>query len=416
MKQQTTENPASAGSTAPAGATVPGAPAAVHPFRIEVPDAELADLRERLARTRWPAESPEPGWGRGVPLAYLRELAEYWRTAYDWRAQEARLNAVPQFTTTVDGQTLHFLHRRSPEPGALPLLLCHGWPGSPVDFLLVADALADPRAHGGDPADAFHVIAPSTPGFGFSTPVAGPGWGVMRTAAAFAELMRRLGHDRYGVHGFDVGGGIAGTLRRTVPGHVAGLHLAMAGTDDMVPVLSAAGTVGVRPGPAFAEDGMGSYRIQSTRPQTLGYGLTDSPVAQLAWITEKFHEWTDPAAELPEDAVDRDLLLTKVTLYWLGRLGASTAHFTYETRRELEHLARNRPAGGPGTGVPADVPADVPIGVAEFASSGTGLRPLADPDGAAAHWSRFAGGGHFPALERPGLLTGDLRAFFRPLR
>ncbi|MBN3932057.1 alpha/beta fold hydrolase [Streptomyces verrucosisporus] len=398
MKQQT------AGNTAPAENTVP---AAVRPFRVEVPEAELADLRERLARTRWPAESPEPGWERGVPLAYLRELAEYWRTSYDWRAQEARLNAVPQFTTTVDGQTLHFLHRRSPEPDALPLLLCHGWPGSPVDFLLVADALADPRAHGGDPADAFHVIAPSTPGFGFSTPLAGPGWGVMRTAAAFAGLMRRLGHDRYGVHGFDVGGGIADTVRRLDPGHVAGLHLAMAGTDDMVPVLSAAGTVAVRPGPAFGEDAMGSYRIQSTRPQTLGYGLTDSPVAQLAWITEKFHEWTDPAAELPEDAVDRDLLLTKVTLYWLGRLGASTAHFTYETRREMARLARERPAGEPVTGIP--------LGVAEFASH-PGLRALADPDGAVAHWSAFERGGHFPALEQPALLTGDLRAFFRPLR
>lgn len=379
---------------------------AVRPFRVEIPEAELEDLRDRLARARWPAESPEPGWGRGVPLAYVRNLAEYWRTSYDWRAQEARLNAIPQFTTAVDGQTVHFLLRRSPEPGALPLLLCHGWPGSPVDFLRVVDALADPRAHGGEARDAFHVVAPSTPGFGFSVPVAGPGWGVTRTAAAFAELMRRLGHDRYGVHGFDVGAGIADTLRRTVPEHVVGLHLAVAGTDDMVPVLSTEGMVAVRPGPAFGEEGMGSFRIQSTRPQTLGYGLTDSPVAQLSWIVEKFHEWTDPAAELPEDAVDRDLLLTKVTLYWLGRLGASAAHFTYEARSEMATLASSPP--NPET-------ARVPMGVAEFASD-PAVRPLVDPGNVTAHWSDFERGGHFPALERPALLTADLRAFFAPLR
>ncbi|MEE1941655.1 epoxide hydrolase family protein [Streptomyces sp. TRM 70361] len=384
-------------------------PHPLRPFRVEVPDAELADLRERLARTRWPADSPEPGWGRGVPLPYLRELAEYWRTGYDWRAREAELNAVPQFTTDIDGQRFHFLHRRSPEPGALPLLLCHGWPGSPVDFLRVVDALADPRAHGGDPADAFHVVAPSMPGFGFSTPLSEPGWGVSRTAAAFDGLMRRLGHDRYGVHAFDVGSGVADTLRRTVPERLAGVHLSLAGSDDMLAVLSAMGTVAVRPGPAFGADGTGSFQLQSTRPQTLGYGLTDSPVAQLAWIVEKFHEWTDPAAELPEDAVDRDQLLTKVTLYWLGGLGASTAHFTCEARREMAGLA----AAPPGPGDPAT--ADVPMGVAEFAAD-PAVRPLVDPDGVTAHWSSFERGGHFPAMEQPELLTADLRAFFAGLR
>lgn len=381
--------------------------AGIRPFRIEIPEADLVDLRDRLARTRWPAESPEPGWGRGVPLPYLRELAEYWRVSYDWRAHEARLNTIPQFTTVIDGQPIHFLYRRSPEPGALPLILNHGRPGSPVDFTRVIDALADPRPHGGDPGDAFHVVAPSVPGFGFSVPVDGPGWGVTRTAAAFAELMRRLGHDRYGVHGFDVGAGIADTLRRLDPAHVVGVHLSLAGIDDMLPVLSAAGTVAVRPGPAFGEDGMGSFQLQSTRPQTLGYALTDSPVGQLAWITEKFHEWTDPAAELPEDAVGRDQLLTEVTLYWLGRLGASTAHFTYEIRQEMARPAQNRPGGEPVTGVP--------IGVAEFAAD-PAVRPLVDPGHVIDHWSSFPVGGHFPALEQPTLLTTDLRTFFAPLR
>ena len=402
--------------------------AEIRPFRIEVPQADLDDLRDRLARTRWPDELPGVGWTRGVPLGYLKALVDYWRTGYDWRTHEARLNQLPQYTTEIDSQTIHFVHVRSPEPDALPLILNHGWPGSPVDFMNVVGPLADPCAHGGDRAGierrgdsrgehaavAFHVVAPSLPGFGFSTPVSAPGWGVGRSASAFAELMARLGYERYGAHGFDVGSGVAHTLSNVAAGRVVGAHFSMAGTDDMVGVFSADGRMSVRPGPAAGDDGMGSFQIQSTRPQTLGYALTDSPVGQLAWIVEKFKEWTDPAAELPEDAVDRDQLLTKVTLYWLGRLGASAAHFTYEIRRELARAAAGAEGGrrdaAAGDGAPA-----VPVGVALFAAN-PAIRPLVDPDHTVEHWSEFDRGGHFPALETPDLLIADLWEFFRAIR
>jgi epoxide hydrolase len=196
----------------------------VRPFRIDIPDGDLDDLRDRLARTRWPDELPGGGWRRGVPLDYLRQLADYWRTGFDWRAQEARLNGLPQFATEVDGQTIHFLHVRSPEPDALPLLVSHGYPSSVVEFLELIGPLSDPRGHGGNPADAFHLVVPSLPGFGFSTPVREPGWDLTRTTAAFAELMGRLGYDRYGVHGGDIGAGVSGALGATQPGRVVGVH------------------------------------------------------------------------------------------------------------------------------------------------------------------------------------------------
>ncbi|WP_344941798.1 epoxide hydrolase family protein [Actinomadura miaoliensis] len=366
----------------------------IRPFRIDVPQADLDDLRERLARTRWPEEVPGTGWSRGVPLGYLKELAAYWRDSYDWRVHEAALNEIPQFTTEIDGQTIHFAHVRAAVTGALPLVLVHGWPGSPVDFTKVIGPLAG----------AFDVVVPSLPGFGFSTPVREAGWGVDRSAATLVELMRRLGYDRYGIHAFDVGCGVANTMRLLDPDHVAGLHMSIAGTDDMIGVLRPDGSMGVAPGPMHGPDGMGSYQLQSTRPQTLAYLLTDSPAGQLAWIAEKFREWTDPAAELPDDAVDRDQLLTKVTLYWLGRLGASAAHFTYESGRDLRRPPRT-----------SDGPSPVPIGIAEF-SAHPAVRPMADPDGVVAHWTSFDRGGHFPAMERPELLADDLHAFFGPLR
>ncbi|MGH3242544.1 MAG: epoxide hydrolase family protein, partial [Spirillospora sp.] len=322
----------------------------IRPFRIDVPQADLDDLRDRLARTRWPAEAPGgdagsgPGdWSRGVPVGYLRGLAEYWRDGYDWRLHEAELNAIPQFTTLIDGQTFHFAHVRSADPGALPIVLVHGWPGSPADFTKVIGPLSE----------RFHVVVPSLPGFGFSTPVRDAGWGVNRSARALVELMDRLGYERYGLHAFDAGTGVANTMRLLAPERVAGLHLALASTDDMLGVLSPDGTMGVRPGIAFAEDGMGNFQIQSTRPQTLGYGLNDSPAAQLAWIAEKFKEWTDPAAALPEDAVDRDQLLTNISLYWFTGSGASAAQFLYEAAHAGDW---------PG-------PTDVPQGWAVFAAT-----------------------------------------------
>ncbi|HEX8132961.1 MAG TPA: epoxide hydrolase, partial [Actinomycetes bacterium] len=303
----------------------------IRPFRISIPQADVDDLRERLARTRWPDELPGVGWSRGVPLPYLQQLAAYWRDGYDWRAREAELNQLPQYTTTIDGQVIHFLHVRSPEPDALPLLVTHGYPSSVVEFLRIVGPLADPRAHGGDPADAFHLVAPSVPGFGFSTPVTQPGWEVARTTRAFAELMRRLGYDRYGAHGGDIGAGVSGLLGVTEAAHVVGTHttsdargVALAGQYYPLPEdLAEADRARVEEAQRQWAEAKGYLDIQATRPQTLAYALTDSPAGQLAWIVEKFREWTDEQADLPEDAVDRDQLLTNVTIYWFTRSGAS---------------------------------------------------------------------------------------------
>ena len=322
----------------------------MQPFRIDVPQEDLDDLEERLASTRWPDELPGVGWSRGVPRGYLQGLADYWRSDYDWRAWEAKLNAFPQYVTEIDGQTIHFLHVRSPEPDALPLIMSHGYPGSFVEFLRMIGPLSDPAAYGGDPADAFHVVAPSIPGFGFSMPVSEPGWDLPRISRAFAELMRRLGYDRYGAHGGDIGAGITDMLATNDASHVVGAH---ANTDPTsfiilgaeIPIdvsgLSEAEQEHVaRLQAHYQGEGKGYLQLQATRPQTIAYSLTDSPIGQLAWIVEKFQEWTNPAAQVPEDAVDRDHLLTNVTLYWLTSTGASAANFIYEsTHSEQEWTA-----------------------------------------------------------------------------
>ena len=382
----------------------------IQPFTIAIPQADLDDLRARLARTRWPDELPGLGWSRGVPLSYLKELTAYWRDLYDWREHEARLNQFPQFTTEIDGQTIHFLHVRSPEPGALPLVLIHSWPGSIAEFMRLIGPLTNPRAHGGDAADAFHVVVPSIPGFGFSVPVREVGWTSGRIARAFAELMSRLGYERYGAHGGDIGAGVAGGLSPIDPDRVVGVLV----TSDPPTAVSFAmfsGDPAANTGLSEAErarveqmkqtsmDGMGYLQIQTTRPQTLAYALTDSPVGQLAWIAEKFKEWTDPTAALPEDAVDRDQLLTNISIYWFTHSGASAAHALYESMHAQEW----------GEAGPA------PTGFAVFGADNIARR-LMDPEHHIAHWSEFERGGHFPAMEVPELLAGDIRAFFRPLR
>ena len=379
----------------------------IQPFKIAIPQADLDDLRDRLARTRWPNQLPGVGWSRGVPLDYLKDLAAYWRTGYDWRKQEAQLNEFPQFITEIDGQNIHFLHVRSPEPDALPLIITHGYPSSIVEFMNLIGPLANPRAYGGNPADAFHVVAPSLPGFGFSTPVREPGWEAKRTAKAWTELMRRLGYERYGAQGGDIGAGVASWLGNLDQEHVVGIHII---SDEMgaalsgflpadVPGLSESEQARLSRLQQYEAEGKGYLQIQGTRPQTLAYSLTDSPVGQLAWIAEKFKEWTDPAAALIEAGEGRDRLLTNISIYWFTGTGASAANFLYEAMHAGDWVA----------------PSSTPQGWAVFGKENL-VRPLLDPEKKIKHWSEYDRGGHFPAMEVPDLLIGDIQAFFRPLR
>jgi len=382
----------------------------IRSFEIEIPDEEIDDLRFRLASTRWPAQPDGTGWERGVPLDYLQGLAEYWRDGFDWRAAETDLNRFPHYVTAVDGQDLHYVHALSPEPGALPLVLLHGWPGSFAEFSRTIGPLVDPVSHGGDAGDAFDVVVPSIPGFGFSTPVREPGWTTGRVARAVVELMHRLGYDRYGAHGGEIGAGVAAGLSPADPDGVVGVHVA---SDPRTAVSFAmfSGDPATNPGLTDEErerveamklsssDDMGYLQIQSTRPQTLAYSLTDSPAGQLAWIVEKFRAWTDPSAELPEDAVDRDHLLANVSLYWFTRSGSSSAHILYDSMHAQEW-------GEKGT---------APTGFAVFGRDSV-TRRLMDPEQQIGHWSEFDRGGHFPAMEVPDLLVEDIRVFFRSLR
>jgi pimeloyl-ACP methyl ester carboxylesterase len=377
----------------------------INPYSIDIPLSALDDLKERLGRTRWPDELPGVGWDLGVPLEYLKGLTEYWATTYDWRSQEGALNEFDQFTTVIDNQNVHFLHVRSTEPEALPLLITHGWPGSIAEFLDIIDPLVNPVAHGGDPADAFHVIAPSIPGFGFSGPTHETGWNTVRVAHAWVELMSRLGYERYGAQGGDTGAMVSPELGRIDPEHVVGVHVNSlltfpSGQPDELKDLSDGDQKRLELMQRWQNEWSGYAILQSTRPQTLAYALTDSPVGQLAWIVEKFKDWTDPAAELPEDAVDCDRLLTDVSIYWLTATAGSSARLYYEGAKSWgqanEHSA-------------------VPTGVAVFPMDVT-IRPIAEREHTIVHWSEFERGGHFAAMEAPDLLVADVREFFRPLR
>jgi len=383
----------------------------LRPYRIEVPQAELDDLRDRLAATRWPRGHLDAGWERGVPLDYLRELVEYWRTEYDWRAAEARLNEIPQFITEIDGTPVHFLHARSPEPDATPLIITHGWPGSVAEFRSVVGPLTDPAAHGGDPADAFHVVIPSVPGFGLSGPTPEPGWHVARIAAAWAELMRRLGYDRYIPQGGDIGAWISMTLAGLDQEHVLGAHVNFLVTPPAEPAeiagLDEVGQARMAQLGWFLSNRAAYMRLQATSPYTLSFALTDSPVGQLAWIVEKFQEWSD-STKTPEDAVSRDDLLTTVMLYWLTRTAGSAAAFYYEAADSLPTAP---------TPPPVPPPLPVPMGVAVFPrDSALPVRAFADrmlPN--IVRWTEFDRGGHFAALEQPELLVEELRQFRRAL-
>ncbi|MBO0807514.1 MAG: alpha/beta fold hydrolase [Actinobacteria bacterium] len=380
------------------------------PFRISVPEADLTGLRQRLRGTRWPEPATVPDWSQGVPLAYLQELCRYWAGGYDWRATEAELNELPQFRTEIDGLPIHFIHARSPHPGALPLVITHGWPGSVIEFRKVIGPLTDPASHGGDPADAFHVVCPSLPGYGFSGKPAAPGWGVGRIAAAWAVLMRRLGYSRYGAQGSDWGTSVSASLGQHDPGHVAGIHL----TPPLAPPDPATfGDLTERERAALAaiersaEWESGYSAEQGTRPQTIGYALVDSPAALCAWIIEKFWAWTDSDGH-PENVLTRDELLGNVMLYWLPGTGASAARLYWESIRQV-----NRWISGSALD-----PVDVPTGCSIFP------KELQRPSRRWAerrfrdirYWNEPARGGHFAAFEQPGLFVDEVRAFFRLVR
>jgi pimeloyl-ACP methyl ester carboxylesterase len=377
------------------------------PFRIDVPETALDDLRSRLARTRWPDELPDAGWDYGVPTAYLQDLADYWRTSYDWPAQQARLNALPQFTTEIDGQHIHFLHVRSPEPHALPLVLTHGWPGSIAEFSKVIGPLSDPRSHGADSADAFHLVIPSLPGFGFSGPTHDKGWNASRVARAWAELMRELGYARYGAQGGDLGALVSPELGHLDPEHVVGVHVnaATAGfipwgevPEDELATFSAEEKARLARLRKFLSEGNGYFQMQATRPQTIGYSLNDSPAGLLAWMVDKFNEWTQGPLD---QALTRDEVLTNVMFYWLTGTAASSSRMYYENMHAPANWGRP--------------PSHTPIGVAAFAED-VAIRRYGERGSNIVHWSDFERGGHFAALEAPDLLTGDIRAFFRSFR
>jgi len=395
---------AGAGRTATAQAV--DAPPIV-PFSIRVPDAALDDLKQRLARARFPEPLPPAGWAYGTDLAYLKDLVGYWRDRFDWRAQERRLNQFEQFTTSIDGLPVHFIHRRSKQPNAFPLLVTHGWPGSIVEFTKVIGPLTDPAAHGGRAEDAFDVVMPSLPGFAFSGKPAEPGYDPARIAQMLAKLMARLGYQRYGAQGGDWGAIVNTQVALADPQHVAGLHLNMctaaapAGADANAG-LSAAEAARMKARQTFQAEETGYQQIQGTKPQTLGIALNDSPVGLAAWIVEKFRTWCDCDGN-PEAIFSRDELLTNITLYWVTQTAASSARIYYESRHPTTPVNRNR--------------IEVPTACADFPKE-----IIWSPRAHVAtrynivRWTEMPRGGHFAALEQPQLLVDDVRAFFREVR
>jgi pimeloyl-ACP methyl ester carboxylesterase len=376
---------------------------AIEPFTLAIPESELEDLRRRLGRTRWPERETVADWSQGAPLDRVQSLCAYWAEHYDWRRCEARLNAQGQYTTTIDGLAIHFLHVRSPDPAALPLLMTHGWPGSVIEFLKVIGKLADPASHGGDPADAFHVVVPSLPGYGFSGKPAGTGWGVERIAAAWITLMRRLGYHRFVAQGGDWGAAVTTALGLAAPPECAAIHLNMPivfPEPEDFQRLTEAEQAAVASMKFYQDSDSGYAKQQGTRPQTLGYGLTDSPAGQAAWIYEKFHAWTDNDGE-PESALGRDEMLDNIMLHWLPATAASSARLYWESAGSFKP---NR--------------LDLPVGVSIYP------REIFRPSRRWAersyprliHWNELDRGGHFAAFEEPDLFVGELRTCFRAIR
>jgi epoxide hydrolase len=356
--------------------------AMIKPFRIDVPEADLDDLNDRLVRTRWPNEVTDAGSDYGFPLARLKELAEYWLTTYKWREHEAKLNELPHFTTEIDGQNIHFVHVRSEKPNALALILTHGWPGSFLEFLDVIEPLSRD----------FHLVIPSIPGYGFSGPTHERGWGIVRIAHAWAELMRRLGYEHYGAQGGDFGSGVSIALGTVAPDQLVGIHVNYLPTrpdPEADNDLSASDRTRLEKIKGLMANRPPFQALQALTPQTIGYALTDSPVGQLAWIAERFAQWTDPNSPISDER-----LLTDISLYWLTATAASAARLHHDAGRNVG-------------------PCPAPVGVAVFAHDITqSVRPLAERLYDIRHWSEFERGGHFAAMEVPELFVEDVRSFF----
>jgi len=373
------------------------------PFRIEATDVELEDLRTRLRATRWPNREVVDDWSQGIPLSYTQELCGYWANEYDWRAREAHLNSFPQFRTELDGLGIHFIHVRSPEAGALPLVMTHGWPGSIVEFHKVIGPLTDPVAHGGDAKDAFHVVCPSLPGYGFSDKPTEVGWNVDKIAQTWGKLMARLGHDRYVAQGGDWGSMVTTQIAVHDPGHCAGIHVNMpvVGPDpETMNELTELETAALQGFQHYDEWDSGYSKQQSTRPQTLGYGLADSPSGQAAWIVEKFWSWTDCGGH-PENALTRDELLDNVMLYWLPGTGASSARLYWESFRTPKLDTITLPSGC------SIFPKEIFRTSRRWAEKRfTNL----------VYWNELDEGGHFAAFEQPETFVSELRACFRNMR
>lgn len=371
----------------------------IHPFEIEVTDEAVADLRTRLAATRWPeAETPDD-WSQGIPLAYTQEVVNYWLESYDMQRLAQRLNAYDNFTTEIDGLDIHFLHVRSSHAHARPLLLTHGWPGSVVEFLKVIGPLTEPQAHGGDPAQAFHLVIPSLAGYGWSGKPTSPGWSTQKIGQAWAKLMQRLGYARYFAQGGDWGAIVTSAIGSQDPDHCAGIHLNMvvAPPDPTADDLTDAEKSGIEGMQYYQQWDSGYSKQQSTRPQTLGYGLVDSPAGQAAWILEKFWAWTDCNGH-PENVLTRDELLDNVMVYWLNAAGASSARLYWESFGSgLNGAQVHVPMGG--TIFPKEI----------FRTSQRFAEKVYTN---IVHWSERDSGGHFAAFEQPEVFVQEVQQCF----
>ena len=384
-------------------------PTAVRPFTVDVPDAVLDDLRARLDNARLPDQLDGAGWTYGTDLDYLTGLLAYWRDGFDWRAQERRLNEFDQYKTVIDDLDIHFIHQRSAEPDAIPLIITHGWPGSIAEFLKIIGPLTDPVAHGGQAQDAFHVVAPSMPGYGFSDKPRAPGFGPEQIAEVNAALMARLGYDRYGIQGGDWGSIVSRWNAFNHPEQAIGLHINMLiaaaprGEGDPAAGVPPEELERSRARSSFYNTAESGYsQIQGTKPQTLGYALNDSPAGQAAWIVEKFRAWCDCDGD-PESVFTRDELLTNIMIYWVTQTATSSARLYYESR----NAPTSRPMGRIETPTGAAIfPYELFISPRKWAEASYNIT----------HWTEMPRGGHFAAMEQPELLVDDLRAFFRPLR